>query len=36
MTNEGEYARAALPSLAIALVGLVPVIALTRRGRDAT
>lgn len=35
LTNEGEYARAALPSLAIALVGLVPVIALTRRNRDA-
>lgn len=35
LTSEGEYARAALPSLAIALVGLVPVIALTRRGRDA-
>ncbi|MUG03928.1 iron ABC transporter permease, partial [Bacillus tequilensis] len=35
LTSEGEYARAALPSLAIALVGLVPVIALTRWGRDA-
>ncbi|QOW23333.1 iron ABC transporter permease [Lysobacter avium] len=35
LTNEGEYARAALPSLAIALAGLIPVIALTRRGRDA-
>ena len=35
LTSEGEYARAALPSLAIALVGLVPVIALTRRRRDA-
>ncbi|MGY0556692.1 ABC transporter permease [Lysobacter sp. A421] len=36
LTNEGEYARAALPSLAIALAGLIPVIALTRRGRHAT
>ncbi|KGM51776.1 hypothetical protein N792_08985 [Lysobacter concretionis Ko07 = DSM 16239] len=36
LTNEGEYARAALPSLAIALAGLIPVIALTRRGRNAT
>lgn len=36
LTSEGEYARAALPSLAIALAGLIPVIALTRRSRDAT
>ncbi|MGV8941342.1 MAG: ABC transporter permease [Lysobacter sp.] len=36
LTNEGEYARAALPSLAIALAGLIPVIALTRRNRHAT
>ena len=35
LTSEGEYARAALPSLAIALVGLVPVIALTRRRGNA-
>ena len=32
LTSEGEYARAAVPSLAIALVGLLPVIAMTRRG----
>ena len=36
LTNEGEWARAALPSLAIVLAGLVPVILLTRRGRDET
>ncbi len=36
LTNEGEYARAALPSLAIALAGLIPVIALTRQNRHAT
>ncbi len=36
LTNEGEFARAALPSLAIALAGLIPVIALTRRSRHAT
>ncbi|HEY5614098.1 MAG TPA: iron ABC transporter permease [Lysobacter sp.] len=35
LTNEGEYARAALPALAIVLVGLVPVILLTKRGHDA-
>ena len=35
LTSEGEYARAALPALAIVLAGLVPVILLTRRGRDA-
>ena len=33
-TNEGEWTRAALPSIAIVLAGLVPVILLTRR-RDA-
>jgi len=31
MTSEGEWERAALPSLAIVLVGLVPIIFLTRR-----
>ncbi len=31
LTSEGEWARAALPSLAIVLAGLVPVILLTRR-----
>lgn len=38
LTSEGEWARAALPSLAIVLAGLVPVILLTRpNGRtDAT
>ncbi|MEG3191856.1 ABC transporter permease [Lysobacter sp. D1-1-M9] len=41
LTNEGEYARAALPALAIVLAGVVPVILLTRhtsvekRGRNA-
>lgn len=35
LTSEGEYARAALPSLAIVLAGLVPVILLTRRRADA-
>jgi len=34
LTSEGEYARAAVPSLAIALVGLLPVIAMTRRGKQ--
>ena len=32
MTSEGEWERAALPSLAIVLVGMVPVLLLTRRG----
>jgi len=32
LTNEGEWARAALPSLAIVLVALVPMILLTRPG----
>lgn len=36
LTNEGEWARAALPSIAIVLVGMVPVALLTRRGRHAT
>ena len=36
LTSEGEYARAALPSVAIVLAGLVPVILLTRRRSDAT
>jgi iron(III) transport system permease protein len=31
MTSEGEWERAALPSLAIVLVGLAPIIFLTRR-----
>lgn len=35
LTNEGEWARAAVPALAIVLAGLVPVIALTRRRGDA-
>jgi iron(III) transport system permease protein len=30
MTSEGEWTRAALPAVAIVLVGLIPVIALTR------
>lgn len=32
MTSEGEWERAALPALAIVLVGLVPAAMLTRRG----
>jgi len=32
MTAEGEWERAALPAVAIVLVGLVPVAMLTRRG----
>jgi iron(III) transport system permease protein len=32
MTSEGEWERAALPSIAIVLAGLVPVALLTRRG----
>lgn len=32
MTSEGEWERAALPALAIVLVGLVPAALLTRRG----
>jgi len=32
MTSEGEWERAALPSVAIVLVGLVPAAMLTRRG----
>lgn len=35
LANEGEWARAALPSVAIVLAGLVPVLLLTRRRRDA-
>ncbi len=35
MTAEGEWERAALPSIAIVLVGLVPVALLTRRGAHA-
>jgi iron(III) transport system permease protein len=34
MTSEGEWERAALPSIAIILVGLVPAALLTRRGAD--
>jgi len=30
MTSEGEWTRAALPAVAIVLVGLIPVITLTR------
>lgn len=36
LTTEGQWARAALPALAIVLAGLVPVMLLTRRVRDAT
>jgi iron(III) transport system permease protein len=32
MTSEGEWERAALPAIAIVLVGLVPAALLTRRG----
>jgi iron(III) transport system permease protein len=31
MTSEGEWQRAALPAIAIVLVGLIPAIMLTRR-----
>lgn len=36
LTSEGEWARASLPSLAIVLAGLIPVLLLTRRRQDAT
>lgn len=36
LTSEGEWARAALPSLAIVLAGALPVVLLTRRSRDAS
>jgi iron(III) transport system permease protein len=32
MTSEGEWERAALPAIAIVLVGLIPAALLTRRG----
>jgi iron(III) transport system permease protein len=32
MTSEGEWERAALPAVAIVLVGLIPAAMLTRRG----
>ena len=32
MTAEGEWERAALPAIAIVLVGLIPAAMLTRRG----
>ncbi|MFA6903125.1 MAG: iron ABC transporter permease [Gallionellaceae bacterium] len=32
MTSEGEWERAALPSLALVIAGIIPVILLTRRG----
>jgi iron(III) transport system permease protein len=35
MTSEGEWARAALPSVAIVLVGLIPVVTLTQSVRGA-
>ena len=31
MTSEGEWERAALPSLAIVIVGAIPIVLLTRR-----
>jgi iron(III) transport system permease protein len=34
MTSEGEWERAALPAIAIVLVGLIPAALLTRRSRD--
>jgi iron(III) transport system permease protein len=33
LTTEGEWQRAALPALAIVVVGLLPVILLSRRRR---
>jgi iron(III) transport system permease protein len=35
MTSEGEWERAALPSLAIVLAGIVPILLLTRRHHPA-
>jgi iron(III) transport system permease protein len=35
MTSEGEWERAALPSVAIALAGLLPVIYLIRHADHA-
>jgi iron(III) transport system permease protein len=35
LTSEGEYARAALPSIAIVLAGLIPVLILVRRSDHA-
>ncbi|MDQ3269767.1 MAG: iron ABC transporter permease [Pseudomonadota bacterium] len=35
LTSEGEWARAALPSIAIVLTGLVPIILLSRPGASA-
>ena len=35
MTSEGEWERAALPSLAIVIAGIIPIILLTWRGADA-
>jgi iron(III) transport system permease protein len=32
MTSEGEWERAALPSLAIVIAGIIPIILLTWRG----
>jgi iron(III) transport system permease protein len=31
MTSEGQWERAALPSIALVLAGLIPVILLTRQ-----
>jgi iron(III) transport system permease protein len=36
LSNEGQWRAATLPALGILAVGLVPVLLLTRRGRDAT
>jgi iron(III) transport system permease protein len=33
MTAEGEWTRAALPAVALVLVGLIPVLLLMRRGQ---
>lgn len=35
LTSEGEYARAALPSIAIVIAGLIPVLILVRRSDHA-
>ena len=35
MTSEGEWERAALPALAIAIAGIIPIILLTWRGANA-
>jgi iron(III) transport system permease protein len=35
LTSEGQWEQAAIPSLALVLAGLLPVMLLTRHGSDA-